>query len=350
MLVGLFIAGSVLRPSEVSNAAARSALSDSEVIQSAETLAAAPDTDGMDTEYGNNGYNATYMTVPGYFIYGHQMPDPVAEEDFYVTPLIQSFGGYADNTGTETQGGLYYIGTDKYGSYQDIIQRYDFGSDTRTTTIINNYGNSEYNQFPNMTYEYYFKEYINYINIQRGSRYLPTLYIKFYDYSAVSSGSENSHYSIDITLYDFIETDTPVTGEELYNALLSQVRSQYNVITGITWRDIYIYSSNLLTPGEYVLNGSNYSDWITDAVSDAYHNGFNAGVASGTAPSKGFLDSVLTALNSLFTNFTNLLGTEIAPGLNIGLFVIGIPASFMILDLIISLILKFLGRGGSSSS
>lgn len=290
----------------------------------------------------NNGFNQTVISLNRFFEYGPTLPGGDQETyNFYTSPLVNAFGTQTADGGYYS--GFYNIGTTEYGNSNDIIQRFEFSSgDSYKTSIINNYGNSRYVEFPNTTVRYYFETILSYLSIEFNSKYMPSLEIKVYDYNSET----DTDYTVYIPFTNVSEIkEGNYTAEQFTDLIYSYFRNfSEDIIYQITWNDIYMIEENLITPGEYYLNSKIFSDIFIGRYNAGYEAGYNRGVTEGTKASEGFLISISTVLTSLFNNMTTLLSTEIAPGLNIGLFVIGIPVAFLVLDLIISLILKFLGK------
>lgn len=91
------------------------------------------------------------------------------------------------------------------------------------------------------------------------------------------------------------------------------------------------------------------SEGYTQGSAEGYEQGYQQAITDGYGAGSLWYGSI-TLMEAFFKSATNFLQTNIIGDMTVGLFVIGIPATFMIIDLGISFVKKILGKSGGSSA
>ena len=91
-----------------------------------------------------------------------------------------------------------------------------------------------------------------------------------------------------------------------------------------------------------------YKNGYTNGVKDGESVGYEKAVSEGVSGS-GLLYGVFVLLKLFFKLITDLLSLKIAGDFTIGLFLIGIPATFMIINQVIKLVKNLMSAGGGKS-
>lgn len=94
-----------------------------------------------------------------------------------------------------------------------------------------------------------------------------------------------------------------------------------------------------------------YNEGVNTSQNNAYNNGYNQGFADGqadTGVANSLFFGVKEVLNVLGNNMVIFLSTPIVGDMTIGLFVLGIPLTFLIISVVIRLIKFFMGAGGNN--
>lgn len=91
------------------------------------------------------------------------------------------------------------------------------------------------------------------------------------------------------------------------------------------------------------------SEGYTQGSAEGYEQGYQQAITDGYGAGSIWYGAI-TLTQAFFKGATKFLQTNIIGDMTVGLFVIGIPATFMIIDLGISFVKKILGKSGGSSA
>lgn len=91
------------------------------------------------------------------------------------------------------------------------------------------------------------------------------------------------------------------------------------------------------------------SEGYTQGSAEGYEQGYQQAITDGYGAGSLWYGAI-TLMQAFFKGATMFFQTKIIGDMTVGLFVIGIPATFMIIDLGISFVKKILGKSGGSSA
>lgn len=94
---------------------------------------------------------------------------------------------------------------------------------------------------------------------------------------------------------------------------------------------------------------SGVSEGYTQGSAEGYEQGYQQAITDGYGAGSLWYGAI-TLMQAFFKGATMFLQTNIIGDMTVGLFVVGIPATFMIIDLGISFVKKILGKSGGSSA
>ena len=126
------------------------------------------------------------------------------------------------------------------------------------------------------------------------------------------------------------------------------VGSQNNLLLNL-FSTIPFYDAQEL----FVESAGQYETGYANGEEIGYRAGYNAGVDDTLVENEinalNIFYGAVATLRILFTLVGNLLSTPIISDLTVGLFVVGIPATILILDLILAFIMRFFGRSTNTT-
>lgn len=126
------------------------------------------------------------------------------------------------------------------------------------------------------------------------------------------------------------------------------VGSQNNLLANV-FSTIPFYNAQEL----FVESAGQYETGYANGEEIGYRAGYNDGVDDTLVENEinalNIFYGAVATLRILFTLVGNLLSTPIISDLTVGLFVVGIPATILILDLILAFIMRFFGRSTNTT-
>lgn len=174
--------------------------------------------------------------------------------------------------------------------------------------------------------------------------------------------TDGKRYSVDIDDMEGTAGDTrvkipfPINQPTLISKINIVFRAANNTMEGVFssnstgyYAGVDVGYNNGLQNGKIEGYNTGYSAGFEIGKSEGYTTGYNQAVSEGLSNTNIFYGAI-AMVKMFFQLITKFMETKIAGDLTLGLFVIGIPAVFMIISLVINLIKKFAGGSGGGGN